>query len=42
MVVGLYGIHFPADRFNPQFGMILDTRTRLPIAALPLAVLSRL
>jgi len=39
LVVGLYGIHFPTDRFHPQSGMILDARTLLPVAALLLAVL---
>ena len=39
LVVGLYGIHFPTDRFHPQSGMILDTRTLLPVAVLLVAVL---
>ena len=37
--MGLYGIHFPTDRFHPQSGMILDGGTLLPVAALLLAVL---
>jgi hypothetical protein len=38
-VVGLYGIHFPTDRFHPRSGIILDTRTLLPVAVLLVAVL---
>jgi hypothetical protein len=37
--VGLYGIHFPADRFRPLSGMVLNTRTLGPVAALLVAVL---
>jgi len=39
LVVGLYGIHFPTDRFHPLSGVILDLRTLGPVAALLLAVL---
>jgi hypothetical protein len=39
LVVGLYGIHFPTDRFSPLSGVVLDVRTLLPVALLLLAVL---
>ena len=39
LVVGLYGIHFPTDRFSPLSGVVLDVWTLLPVALLLLAVL---
>jgi hypothetical protein len=39
LVVGLYGVHFPTDRFHPLSGVILDVRTLLPVAVLLVAVL---
>jgi hypothetical protein len=39
LVVGLYGVHFPTDRFHPLSGVILDLRTLLPVAVLLVAVL---
>jgi hypothetical protein len=38
LVVGLYGIHFPTDRFSPLSGVILDVRTLLPVVVLLVAV----
>ena len=39
LVVGLYGIHFPTDRFHPLSGVVLDVRTLLPVTLLLVAVL---
>lgn len=39
LVVGLYGIHLPTDRFHPLSGMILHTRTLAPVAVVLVAVL---